>query len=126
MIGGILAALVIAGLLAIGFGGMLAPGRAWAQYGIVLDDVRALGFVRAMAVRDVVIGGLLGIMAFAATRAALGWAMWLTALIAAVDFVVVMADRSATPGSSSNRATALHAGGAVGLLVAGAVLLMGY
>jgi hypothetical protein len=126
MIGWFLATLVIAGLIAIGLAGVLTPRRASAQYGIVLDDARALGLIRAMAVRDLVIGGLLGMMALAATRDALGWAMCLTALIAAVDLLVVTEDRSATSRSRTDRATALHGGGAVGLLVAGGVLLAGY
>ena len=126
MIGWFLATLVVAGLIAIGLAGVLVPRRASVQYGIVLDDARALGLIRAMAARDLVIGGLLGMMALAGTRDALGWAMCLTALIAAVDLLVVTADRSATSRSRMDRATALHGGGAVGLLVAGGVLLTGY
>jgi hypothetical protein len=126
MIGSTLATLVIMGLLAIGVGGVIAPGRASEQYGVVLADARALGLIRAMAARDLVIGGLLGMLALAVTRPTLGWAMWLTAVIAAVDFLVVSADRRATSRTRLDRATALHGGGAVGLLVAGAVLLAGY
>jgi hypothetical protein len=126
MIGSTLATLVIMGLLAIGVGGVIAPRRASEQYGVVLADARALGLIRAMAARDLVIGGLLGMLALAVTRPTLGWAMWLTAVIAAVDFLVVSADRRATSRTRLDRATALHGGGAVGLLVAGAVLLAGY
>src|SRR5262245_46267262 len=125
MIGWILATLVVVGLLAIGVGGVLAPQRASAQYGIVLRDPRALGLIRAMAARDLVIGGLLAMIALAATRNTLGWAVCLTALIAAVDLLVVTADRSATAQSRIDRTTALHAIGALGLLVAGGVLLTG-
>jgi hypothetical protein len=126
MIGWILAVLVIVALLAIGLGGVAAPRSASMQYGIVPDDARAVGLIRAMAVRDLVIGGLLAMLALAATRHALGWAMFLTAPIAAVDLLVVMADRRATSRSPLDRASALHAGGAVGLLITGAVLLAGY
>ena len=126
MIGGLLVALVVAGLVAIGLAGMLAPKQACAQYGIMLDDARALGLIRAMAARDLVIGALLGTVALVASRDVLGWAMCLTALIAVVDLRVVMADRSATSRSRLGRATALHAGGAVGLLIVGALLLSGY
>ena len=126
MIGWLLVTLAVVGLVAIGLGGMLAPQRACAQYGIVLDDARALGLIRAMAARDLVIGALLGMVAFAATHAALGWAMCVTAIIAVGDLFVVMADRTATRRSRFDRSTALHAGGALGLLVAGGLLLMGY
>jgi hypothetical protein len=126
MIGGFLITLAVVGLVAIGLGGMLAPERACTQYGIVLDDARALGLIRAMAARDLVIGGLLAMVAFAATRTALGWAICSTALIAAVDLLVVVADRRVTSRSRFDRATALHAGGAAGLLIAGGLLLMGF
>ena len=122
MLGWLLAALVVLGLLAIGVVGLLAPGSASAQYGIVLDDPRALGLVRAMAARDLVIGGLLVLVALGGSRGMLGWGTCLTAVIAVVDLAVVTADGRAAAG----RARTLHASGAVGLLVAGAALLAGY
>ncbi len=123
---GILVALVIVSLVAIGVGGVVAPRIASAQYGIVLDDRRALGFVRAMAARDLVIGGLLAIVALEGSSNALGWAVALTALIALVDLVVVTADRRTTPAPGIDRARALHAGGAVGLVLLGAALVAGW
>jgi Domain of unknown function (DUF4267) len=126
MIGQSLAMLAILALVAIGVGGLAAPGRASDEYGIVLDDPRALGLIRAMAVRDVVLGGLLGLLALTATREVLGWAMGLTALVAAVDLVVVTTDRSGTTSSAMNRASLLHGGGLIGLLVAAGVLWTGY
>lgn len=125
MIGGVLTALIVLALVAIGVGGMVAPGSAATQYGIVLDDPRALGLIRAMAVRDLVIGVLLGVVAYAGTRQALGWAVAFTALIAAVDGIVVGASRSARPRRRLDRAVALHASGALGLLVTAAALLAG-
>ena len=125
MIGWVLAALVVVGLLTIGLGGTVAPRSASIQYGIVLADARATGLIRAMAARDLVIGGLLAVVALGTTRATLGWAMCLTAFIAAIDLFVVTADRRATSRSRLDRATVLHAGGAVGLLVTGTVLLAG-
>ncbi|HWP67462.1 MAG TPA: DUF4267 domain-containing protein [Candidatus Limnocylindria bacterium] len=125
MVGWVLASLAIAGLVAIGVAGMLAPRRAAGEYGIVLDDDRALGLIRAMAARDLVIGGLLALIAWAAARETLGWAMGATALIAVVDLGVVTTDRRATSRTRMDRIVALHGGGAVGLLAAGAVLLAG-
>ena|SRR5689334_5974759 len=126
MLGWILGALVVLGLLAIGVGGLIAPGRASAQYGIVLDDPRSLAFVRAMAARDLVIGGLLAAIGLAGARTTLGWTTCLTALIAVVDFAVVSADVPHARGEATRRARILHAGGVAGLLVTGAALLAGW
>jgi hypothetical protein len=122
MIGWTLALLIVVSLLAIGVGGIVAPRTAATQYGIVLDDRRVLGFIRAMAARDLVIGGLLALLALEGTRETLGWAMWLSALIAVVDLLVVTADRRTT-SAPLDRACALHATGAVGLVVVGAALV---
>jgi hypothetical protein len=128
MVGWTLSWIVVLSLVSLGFGACVAPRRASAQYGIVLDDVRALAFVRAMGVRDLVIGGLLGLMALDRGREALGWGMGIAALIAAVDLLVVTADQRATVGATgpARAARRLHAAGAVGLVVAAAVLLAGY
>jgi len=126
MIGQSLVILVVLALVAIGVGGVAAPRRASHEYGIVLDDDRALGLVRAMAVRDVVLGGLLAMLALTATREVIGWAMCLAALVAAVDLVVVTTDRRSTSRSAVHRASALHGGGLIGLLVAAGVLWAGY
>jgi hypothetical protein len=126
MVGSTLAALVVLGLVAIGLGGLVAPRSASAQYGIVLDDPRALGFIRAMAARDLVIGGLLGLLALEHARTTLGWGICLTAFIAAIDLLVVTADRRTTSDRRIDRARVLHASGVLGLLVAGAALLMGW
>jgi hypothetical protein len=122
MVGWALSVAIIAALVGIGIVGVLAPEPASRQYGIVLDDPRALAFVRAMAVRDLVIGGLLALLALTGARDVLAWAMCLTVLVAVVDFAVVTADRRGTFG----RATALHAIGAVGLLVTAGMLFMAY
>jgi hypothetical protein len=126
MIGRSLSILAVVALVAIGVGGLASPRRASGEYGIVPDDARALGLIRAMAVRDVALGGLLGLLTLTATRAVLGWAMCLTALVAAVDLAVVTADRRVASHSAMNRAGALHAGGLLGLLVAAGVLWAGY
>ena len=127
MIGWSLSALVIASLLLLGLGVLVAPGKSSAQYGIVLDDPRAFAFLRAMGIRDAVIGGLLALMAFAREREMLGWGMVVTAAIAVADFLVVTADRRVTgTAGRPDAARVLHAGGAVGLLVTAAALLAGY
>ena len=127
MIGWSLSALVIVSLLLLGLGVLVAPRRSSEQYGIVLDDPRAFAFLRAMGVRDAVIGGLLALIAFTQTREVLGWGMCVTAAIAVGDFLFVTADRRIIGTTARpDAARLLHAGGAVGLLVTAAALLAGY
>jgi hypothetical protein len=127
MIGWSLSALVIVSLLLLGLGVLVAPRRSSEQYGIVLDDPRAFAFLRAMGVRDAVIGGLLALIAFTQAREVLGWGMGVTAAIAVGDFLFVTADRRITRTTGRpDAARLLHAGGAVGLLVTAAALLAGY
>jgi hypothetical protein len=131
MIGWTLAALVVLSLVSIALGVLLAPRRSAEQYGIAIEDPRALAFIRAMGVRDAVIGGLLGLMALARARDMLAWGMCVTASIAVTDLLLVTADRRITGCRTTSRprldaARLLHAGGAVGLLVTAAVLLAGY
>ena len=129
MIGWTLSALVVVSLVAIGLGAVVAPRAASSQFGLAVDDPRALGLVRAMGMRDVVVGILLAFVALAQGRYVLGWAMWTSALIALTDLAVVTAERRATPAGlrrSPDGARLLHASGAVGLVVTGAALFAGY
>ena len=129
MLGWALSAATIVSLVVVGFGALWAP-RGWAAlYGIVLDDRRALAFIRAMGVRDIVIGGLLAVIAYQRARTALGWGLFLTAVVALADYVIVAADRrAATPGSRAHAmdTRVLHATSTVGLVVAACLLLAGY
>jgi len=121
MIGLTITALVALGLFGIGIGALVAPRASSAQYGIVLDDARALAFIRAMGARDLVIGLLLLLLLLACgeRRELLAFGMAASAVIALVDFVVV----SAAGGRIASRV--LHAGGAIGLVVAGLVIATG-
>ncbi len=129
MIGWTLSALVVVSLVAIGVGAVVAPRAASAQFGLAVDDPRALGLVRAMGMRDVVIGGLLGLVALSQARHVLGWGMCVSALVAVTDLAVVTADRRATSAGRRRQPDAarlLHAIGAVGLILTGTALLAGY
>ena len=127
MIGWSLSVLIVVSLLALGLGVLVAPRKSSEQYGIVLDDPRALALLRAMGVRDAVIGGLLALMVLARAREMLAWGIAVTASIAVVDYLVVTADRRITTSHTGlDAARLLHAGGAVGLLVTAAALLAGY
>ena len=128
MIGWSLSALIVVSLLSLGVGVLVAPRKSSEQYGIVLDDPRALAFLRAMGVRDAVIGGLLALMALGGARDMLGWGIAVTAAIAVADYVLVTADRRLTGyrGTGLDAARLLHAGGAAGLLLTAGALLAGY
>lgn len=130
MVGSILSAFVVVSLVAIGLGAVVAPRRALAQYGIVLDDPRALAFIRAMGIRDAVIAGLLTLVALESGRPALACGIGLSATIALTDFVVVRGDRQATasgvPALRMDAALALHAAGIIALLLTTTALLAGF
>ena len=128
MLGSFLAGVVIVSLLAIGCGGIVVPHIGAVQYGIVLDDPRSLAFLRAMAVRDLVLGALLGLLALHATRETLGWGMALCVLVAGLDFVVVTADRRFARSDATSRAAApvLHAAGAAALVLTAVALIAGW
>ena len=129
MVGWALSIAIAVSLVAVGLGALAAPRRWAVMYGIVLDDERALALIRAMGVRDLVIGGLLVLIALQGRRVPLGWGLCLTAVVALVDYVVVTADRrAALPGSPAHAMDprVLHAIGAVGLVITGGLLLAGY
>ena len=130
MVGWVLSIVIVVSLVAVGLGALAAPRRWAAMYGIVLDDERALAFIRAMGVRDLVIGGLLAGIASQGRRGPLGWGLCLTAVVALVDYVVVTADRraatSGVPAPTTMDTRALHAMGAVGVVLAAGLLFAGY
>jgi Domain of unknown function (DUF4267) len=121
MIGIAFTGLVVLGLLGIGVGALVAPRASARQYGIVLDDARALAFIRAMGARDLVIGVLLVLLASTERRELLACGMVAAATIAVVDFVVVSVHQP--PPRALSRL--LHAGGAIGLLAVGVILASG-
>jgi hypothetical protein len=51
MLGWALSAVIIVSLVVVGCGALSAPRRSGALYGIVLDDQRALAFIRAIWAR---------------------------------------------------------------------------
>ena len=126
MLGSVLSALVFLALVAVGVVALVAPRFSASQYGIVIDDPRALALIRAMGVRDVAIGALIALLALTGAREALVWAMFATAPVALIDLALVAADRrTAGTGHRLDRSCALHAAGAIGLLVTAAILRAG-
>lgn len=129
MIGWVLVGLAAGGLVTVGTGALVAPRTSAFQYGIAVDDPRALAFIRAMGIRDLVIGVLLGLLASTRSRALVAWALYATTLVAVLDFAVVTIDRPTTVARGETRripARVLHAAGAIGLALAGAALHAGY
>jgi endo-alpha-1,4-polygalactosaminidase (GH114 family) len=111
-------ALVALALIAIGAVALAAPRFSSQQYGIVPGDPRALAFLRAMGVRDLVIGVLLLLLAAAGRRELLAWGMAASAAIAALDLAVVRA------AGGPMAARALHAGGGIALVIAALVIAL--
>jgi uncharacterized protein DUF4267 len=128
MIGWVVVAVVVSALVLVGIGGVVAPRPFASQYGIVVGDPRALAFVRAMGIRDVVIGVLLGLVAWSGSRERAAWALYATALVAVLDLVVVTIDGGAARrgGAAPMPAWLLHAGGVLGLAAAGLVVHAGW
>ena len=120
MIGLALAGLVALALIGIGVGALLAPGAASRQYGIVLDDARALAFIRAMGVRDLLIGVLVLLLASTERRGLLALGVAASAAVALLDFAVVSRD-----GAARRSPGVLHGLGAIGLLIAALVIATG-
>ena len=112
--------LIALGLVGIGLAALAAPRACAHQYGIVLDDPRALALIRAMGVRDLVIGALLLLLAGTERSGLLALGMAASALVAILDFAVVAADPAAR-----RSARWLHAGGALALLLAALVIAAG-
>ncbi len=98
-----LAGAVAVGFTVIGAGGVLAPKLSAGQFGLPTDDPAALAFVRATAMRDVILGSIV----FASLgepktlRRVLGW----SSLVGLADAVVVASVRGLRP------AHVVHLGG---------------
>jgi Domain of unknown function (DUF4267) len=134
MIGWSLCVGAVVGLVGIGVAALVAPGMSSAQYGIVVPDRRALAFLRAMGVRDLVIGILLGLLLWAERPTALACGAAASALIALVDFAVVWSDGGGAlssgpvpPGPMPSRRVSLllHGGGCAGLVLTALLILAG-
>jgi hypothetical protein len=126
MIGWSLVAIGVVGLLGIGVGALAAPGAAAAQYGIVLDDPRAAALLRAMGVRDLSLGLLLGLVAAGGDGQIVAGAVLALVPVAVVDLLVVARERRLGPSTrAAPYAVFLHAGGVIGLFATAVALHLG-
>jgi hypothetical protein len=126
MLGLALTGLVALALIGIGVGALAAPRTASRQFGIVLDDPRALAFLRAMGVRDLVIGVLLLLLIAAGRRELLALGVAASVAVAVLDLAVVSRDRPAGAVPARAGARLLHGAGALGLGVLALVIALGW
>jgi hypothetical protein len=126
MLGLALTGLVALALIAIGVGALAAPRTASRQFGIVLDDPRALAFLRAMGVRDLVIGVLLLLLIAGGRRELLALGVAASAAVAVLDFAVVSRDWPTGAARARAGARLLHGAGALGLLLIALVIALGW
>lgn len=128
MIGVVLCGATALALIGIGVGALLAPHTSAGQYGIAVADPRALAYLRAMGVRDLVLGIVLALMMAAGSTPLLAASVAACALVALADFALVLADpapASAVPVVPRGLPLALHAGGAIGLVVTALLVALG-
>ena len=120
MIGLALAWLAALGWIGIGVGALVAPRIASGQYGIVLPDPRALAFIRAMGVRDVLIGVFAVLLLWSGRTDLVALGVGASALVALLDWWAVARDPA-----PRRAAVLLHAGGAAGVLLAAVLIALG-
>jgi hypothetical protein len=104
-------------LIGIGVGALVAPLAASRQFGIGAESAAERAFIRAMGVRDLVLGVLLLLLAASERRELIAWALIASAAVALVDLAVTSAAGARLP------ARLLHGVGGLGLIVAGVALL---
>jgi len=104
-------ALIAFGFLGIGGGAIAAPRVLAANYGLPVDDPASVAYVRALGVRDLVLGALVATFLLSSNRAALRATIGLSAFVGVADATVVFRVR----GWSARNNLAIHALGAVAL-----------
>lgn len=112
MIGTILAYAAATAFISLGLGALAAPKASSLQYGLATEDEDALAYVRALGVRDLVLG--LALFAFSLAREGNAAAIVaeLGALIGFSDFLIVASRR----GNAARRNLVIHGAGTIGLL----------
>ena len=121
MIGSTLSALVALAFAGLGAGSFVAPRTLASNYGLPVSTPTGVGYVRALGVRDLVLGLLIGAFLVARVpRSVLGVTVALSALVGAGDFTLV----ATTPGAN-RKSLPIHAAGTAGLLSIWALLRAG-
>ncbi|GAC1402969.1 MAG: hypothetical protein NVSMB64_03700 [Candidatus Velthaea sp.] len=122
MIGTIVAALGGLAFLAVGAGALAAPGPSSRQYGLPTADPTALALVRAVGVRDIVLGIIVIELVISGNRGALAIVLAASILAAIGDAATVLSGRR----DAKLRDVTIHIGGAVALAAAWVLVRFGW
>jgi hypothetical protein len=114
MIGSLAAGMAGSAFLALGMGGLIAPGMSSTQYGLPTADRAALALVRALGARDLVLGIIVLTLLARRDRGALALVLGVSTIAAAGDAVAVAGGRR----DAGPRQLSVHVGGAAALLAA--------
>lgn len=121
VIGSTLSALVALAFVTLGAGSFVAPRALAGNYGLPVSDDTGVAYVRALGVRDLVLGLLTGAFLLARVpRGVLGVTVAFCALVGAGDFTLV-----ATTPTANRKCLPIHGFGTVGLVVIWALLRRG-
>jgi hypothetical protein len=104
-------------IIVLGARFILQPRQATLDFGVDVDNVRALTEIKG--VRDIASGVVLLVVWAAAGRAALGWALLAAAITPTGDALIVL-----TNGGKPSRALGIHGVTAALLVAAGLVLAL--
>ncbi|GAC1418790.1 MAG: hypothetical protein NVSMB5_10420 [Candidatus Velthaea sp.] len=122
MIGTVIAVLGGIAFVAVGIGALAAPGPSSKQYGLATADPKALAFVRAVGVRDLVLGIIVLALVIAGDRGALALVLAVSILAAIGDAAAVFSARR----DASVRDVPIHIGGALALALAWVLVRFGW
>jgi hypothetical protein len=112
MLGSLAAALAAASFLGLGAGSLVAPAALAQNYGLPVDDATGIAYVRALGMRDAVLGLVLLTFLVRGDRRALATSVGLSSLVGASDFTIVATRR----GFQAPLSLAIHGTGTLGLL----------
>jgi hypothetical protein len=117
----LLSVLVAASFLGLGAGSIAAPHALADNYGIPVGDATGVAYLRAVGMRDAVLGLVILAYVVRGNRDALAVAIALSALVGASDFTIVALNR----GGAAPASLAIHGTGTLGLLAVWALLRQG-
>jgi hypothetical protein len=121
VIGHILAYVAATAFIAIGLGALLAPATSSQQYGLATKDAVTLAYVRALGVRDLVLGLLLLSFSLTQQQGAAAIVAEFGAFIGLSDFLIVMSNR----GKEARGNLVIHGVGTIGLLAVWLAIRLG-
>ena len=112
LLGSLGATLVAISFLGLGAGSLAAPHALAENYGLPVEDETGIAYVRAVGMRDAVLGLVLLAFLVRREREPLAIVVGLSALVGASDFTIVGTRR----GAAAPRSLAIHGTGTIGLI----------